>query len=45
MTSYAFGHLRNVKMGPDIVAYLETIDATLAPFQGRFGLAIGLVRV
>lgn len=36
MTSYAVGHLRNVKMGPDIVAYLETIDATLAPFQGRF---------
>ncbi|MHA6688367.1 DUF1330 domain-containing protein [Mesorhizobium sp. A556] len=36
MTSYAIGHLRNVRMGPDIVAYLETIDATLAPFQGRF---------
>jgi uncharacterized protein (DUF1330 family) len=36
MTSYAVGHLRNVEMGPDIVAYLEAIDATLAPFQGRF---------
>ena len=36
MTSYAIGHLRNVNMGPDIVAYLESIDATLAPFQGRF---------
>lgn len=36
MTSYAIGHLRNVKMGSDIVAYLKTIDATLAPFQGRF---------
>lgn len=36
MTSYAIGHLRNVEMGPDIVAYLETIDTTLAPFQGRF---------
>lgn len=36
MTSYAVGHLRNVGMGPDIVAYLETIDSTLAPFQGRF---------
>jgi len=23
-------------MGPDIVAYLEGIDATLAPFQGRY---------
>jgi uncharacterized protein (DUF1330 family) len=36
MTGYAIGHLRNVNMGSDIVAYLETIDATLAPFQGRF---------
>ncbi|KQZ22920.1 hypothetical protein ASD50_20935 [Mesorhizobium sp. Root552] len=36
MTSYAVGRLRNVEMGPDIVTYLETIDATLAPFQGRF---------
>jgi uncharacterized protein (DUF1330 family) len=36
MTSYAIGHLRNINMGSDIVAYLETIDATLAPFQGRF---------
>ncbi|MGB3387602.1 MAG: DUF1330 domain-containing protein [Pseudaminobacter sp.] len=36
MTSYAVAHLRNVEMGPDIVAYLEAIDATLAPFQGRF---------
>jgi uncharacterized protein (DUF1330 family) len=23
-------------MGPDIVAYVEAIDATLAPFNGRF---------
>jgi uncharacterized protein (DUF1330 family) len=23
-------------MGPDIVRYLEGIDATLAPYQGRF---------
>lgn len=36
MTSYAIGHLRNVEMGPDIVAYLEAIDATLAPFGGHF---------
>ncbi len=36
MTSYAIGHLRSVDMGPDIVAYLEGIDATLAPFDGRF---------
>jgi uncharacterized protein (DUF1330 family) len=36
MTTYAIGNLRDVKMGPDIVAYLERIDATLAPFEGRF---------
>lgn len=36
MTSLAVAHLRNVTMGPDIAAYLAAIDATLAPFQGRF---------
>ncbi|MGF1619860.1 MAG: DUF1330 domain-containing protein [Rhodomicrobiaceae bacterium] len=36
MTSYAVAHLRSVVMGPDIVAYVEAIDATLAPFNGRF---------
>lgn len=36
MTSYAVAHLRTVEMGPDIVAYLEAIDATLAPFGGKF---------
>lgn len=36
MTCYAVGHLREVEMGPQIVAYLEGIDATLAPFGGRF---------
>jgi uncharacterized protein (DUF1330 family) len=36
MTTYAIAHLRNVVMGPDIVAYVEAIDATLAPFAGRF---------
>lgn len=36
MTCYAIGHLRDVEMGPEIVSYLEGIDATLAPFQGRF---------
>jgi len=36
MTHYAIGHLREVEMGPEIVAYLEGIDATLAPFGGRF---------
>ncbi|QPM92171.1 DUF1330 domain-containing protein [Pseudooceanicola algae] len=36
MTCYAIGHLRTVEMGPEIVAYLKGIDATLAPFDGRF---------
>ncbi len=36
MTCYAIGHLRNVEMGAEIVSYLEGIDATLAPFDGRF---------
>lgn len=36
MTSYAIAHLRTVEMGPDIVAYLDAIDATLAPFGGQF---------
>lgn len=36
MTSYAVAHLHEVAMGPSIVSYLEAIDATLAPFGGRF---------
>jgi uncharacterized protein (DUF1330 family) len=36
MTAYAVGLLRDVAMGPDIVAYLQQIEATLAPFGGRF---------
>jgi len=36
MKSYAIGILRNVRMGPQIVEYLERIDATLHPYGGRF---------
>ena len=36
MSAYALAHLRNVRMGPQIVEYLQKIDATLAPFGGRF---------
>ncbi|MDQ0473484.1 DUF1330 domain-containing protein [Labrys wisconsinensis] len=36
MTSYAIAHLRQVALGPAIVEYLQRIDATLAPFRGRF---------
>ena len=36
MQAYAIGHLTNVRFGPGVVEYLERIDATLAPFGGRF---------
>jgi uncharacterized protein (DUF1330 family) len=36
MRGYAIGHLRNVRVGREIVEYLERIDATLAPFGGTF---------
>lgn len=36
MPTLAIANLRAVSMGPDIVAYLEAIDATLAPHGGTF---------
>ena len=36
MTTYGLGLLQDVRMGPPIVEYLERIDATLAPYDGRF---------
>lgn len=33
---YAVAHLSEVNLGADIVTYLERIDATLAPYGGRF---------
>jgi uncharacterized protein (DUF1330 family) len=36
MTAYAVAHLREVTVGAEIVEYLERIDATLEPFDGRF---------
>ncbi|WP_019144959.1 DUF1330 domain-containing protein [Aeromicrobium massiliense] len=33
---YAIGHLRGVRLGPDIRRYLEEIEATMAPFGGEF---------
>lgn len=36
MPAYAVAHLHRVDMGPDIAAYLERIEATLAPYGGRF---------
>jgi uncharacterized protein (DUF1330 family) len=36
MPAYAIAHLRSVDVGAEIVEYLDRIDATLAPFDGRF---------
>jgi len=36
MKHYAIANLRNVHLGADITAYLERIDATLAPYDGHF---------
>lgn len=36
MSAYAVGLLKDVKLGPDIVKYLEGIDETMKPFGGRF---------
>jgi uncharacterized protein (DUF1330 family) len=36
MSAYAVAHMHQVTMGPAIVEYLRRIDATLAPFGGRF---------
>lgn len=36
MTAYALAHVRSVELCPDIVEYLERIQATLDPFGGRF---------
>ncbi len=45
MPAYAVAHMRQVTMGPAIVEYLERIDATLAPFGGRFLVHGGKVEV
>ncbi|GEM_PF-5834472 len=36
MAAYAVGQLRNVTVNDGIITYLKRIDATLAPFNGRF---------
>ncbi|MCP9623193.1 DUF1330 domain-containing protein [Nocardia otitidiscaviarum] len=36
MTAYGFAHLRARRPHPDILEYLERIQATLDPFEGRF---------
>lgn len=36
MPAYAIAHLHHVDMGPEIIEYLNRIDASMAPFEGRF---------
>jgi uncharacterized protein (DUF1330 family) len=38
MTAYAIAHLRSVNQNAEIADYLRRIDATLAPFDGRFAV-------
>jgi uncharacterized protein (DUF1330 family) len=45
MTAYAVAHLHDVELGPAIVAYLRAIDATLAPFGGRYAIHGGRAEV
>jgi uncharacterized protein (DUF1330 family) len=45
MPAYAIAHLRSVDVGPAIVEYLERIDATLAPYDGRFLIHGGVPEV
>src|SRR5215475_11822965 len=45
MPAYAVPHMRQVIMGPAVVEYLRRIDATLAPFGGRFIVHGGEVEV
>lgn len=36
MPTYAFAHLQTVDFNDEIVEYIERIDATLEPYDGRF---------
>jgi uncharacterized protein (DUF1330 family) len=36
MTAYAMAHLRTPTINDDVLEYMETIQATLDPFGGRF---------
>lgn len=36
MTAYAIALLRETRFGPEIREYLQRVDATLAPFEGRY---------
>jgi len=36
MTAYAVAVVRETRFGPEIEEYLQKIDATLAPFSGKY---------
>lgn len=36
MSAYAMAHLRSVDFNEEIVGYIERIDDTLPPYEGRF---------
>ena len=45
MTAYAMANVHATEFGPNIVEYLERIDATLEPYSGRFLVHGGNVEV
>ncbi|WP_328654939.1 DUF1330 domain-containing protein [Micromonospora sp. NBC_00330] len=45
MTAYALAHLRKAPVHAEVLTYLERIDATLAPFAGRFIVHGGTIDV
>lgn len=45
MSAYAIAHLYKISMEPEIVEYLEKIDATLRPYNGRFLVHGGNIEV
>lgn len=45
MTAYALAHLRKAPLHPEVLEYMERIQATLDPFHGRFIVHGGTVDV
>ena len=44
MTAYALAHLRREPIHADVLEYMERVQATLAPFGGRFIVHGGTTR-
>jgi uncharacterized protein (DUF1330 family) len=45
MTAYALAHLRKAPIHADVLEYVDRIQATLAPFDGRFIVHGGTIDV